>query len=124
MDTLHKNPILESISSLCAARTPKVSPSKMCVDLGLSKSLITKLKADPKRSLQTDTAQKIADYFGVSVDRVLGISEQKEKPTLETKSELNPVQQELFEIIKGGDADTVKALLDFAHLIKKNRGAE
>lgn len=85
---------------------------------------MTDLKSGRRPTVTLGTAQKIADYFGVSVDRVLGISEQKEKPTLETKSELNPVQQELFEIIKGGDADTVKALLDFAHLIKKNRGAE
>ena len=57
MDTLHKNVILESIVSLCKAHTPKVSPSKMCVDLGLSKSMITKLKADPDRGVTADTAQ-------------------------------------------------------------------
>lgn len=121
MDTLHKNPILESISSLCAARTPKVSPSKMCVDLGLSKSLITKLKADPERSLQTDTAQKIADYFEVSVDRVLGISEQKEKPTLETKSELNMDDVKLL-LGKMSSADLVELMGDIAAKLKERGG--
>ena len=80
MDTLHKNVILANIIALCEESSQKVSPSKMCVDLKLSKSLITKLKEDEGRTIKADTAQKIADYFGVSVDRVLG-GEQKENPT-------------------------------------------
>jgi transcriptional regulator with XRE-family HTH domain len=61
----------------------------MCVDLGLSKSMITKLKADPTRGINADTAQKIADYFGVSVDRVLGNSGQQKKPVPTDEDELN-----------------------------------
>lgn len=44
----------------------------MCVELGMSKSILTGLKNGTKKNIQTDTAQKIADYFGVTVDRVLG----------------------------------------------------
>ena len=80
MGTFDKNPILESIETLCGNAVPKVSFSKMCVDLGLSKSLKTKLKDNPQKTINGETAQKIADYFGVSVDRVLGY-EQKETPT-------------------------------------------
>ena len=79
MGTLHENAILKNIVTLCQDSSPKISPSKMCTELGLSRSLITKLKEKPTRTINGDTAQKIADYFGVSVDRVLG-SEQKEKP--------------------------------------------
>ena len=74
MDTLY-----ESIRTLCDEA--KIKPSKMCVDLGISKSMMTKLKNGTKKDIQTDTAQRIADYFGVSVDRVLG-KEQKENPTV------------------------------------------
>ena len=52
----------------------------MCSDLGISKSLMTDLKNGRKKSVNAETAQKIATYFGVSVGYLLGI-EQKEKPT-------------------------------------------
>ena len=68
--------LYESIISLCNERG--ISGSKMCVDLGLSKSLGTKLKENSDKTITAETAQKIADYFGVSVDRVLG---KEEKPT-------------------------------------------
>ena len=43
----------------------------MCVDLGISKSMMTKLRDNPSRQITSETAKKIADYFGVSVERVL-----------------------------------------------------
>lgn len=66
--------LYESILSLCVDRG--IKGGKMCVDLGLSKSLMTDLKSGRKKSITADTAQKIADYFGVSVDRVLGIQKE------------------------------------------------
>ena len=68
--------LYENIKSLCEEKG--VSGGKMCLDIGASKSLMTGLKMGRAKSINMDTAQKIADYFGVSVDRVLG-SEQKEK---------------------------------------------
>lgn len=83
MGTIDKNPILESIEYLCKNANPKVSFSKMCVDLGLSKSLNTKLKSNPAKTINGETAQKIADYFNVSVDRVLGAEQKEKSPTPE-----------------------------------------
>lgn len=62
--------IYNNIKLLCDERG--VKPGRMCVDLGMSKSILTGLKNGTKKNIQTDTAQKIADYFGVTVDRVLG----------------------------------------------------
>ena len=59
----------------------------MCTDLGLSKSLMTDLKAGRKKSINADTAQKIAEYFGVSVDRVLG-QETEKAPTPKGEREI------------------------------------
>lgn len=70
--------LYESIISLCNERG--IKGGKMCVDLGLSKSLLSDLKAGRKKRITSETAQKIADYFSVSVDRVLH-GEQKEKPS-------------------------------------------
>lgn len=72
MSTLYEN-----IRNLCSEGS--IKPGRMCVDLGLSKSLMTDLKAGRKKTIRADTAQKIADYFGVTVDRVLG-AEKKNEP--------------------------------------------
>lgn len=69
--------LYENISSLCEANN--VKPGKMCKDTGISRGLITDIKMGRKSNITVGTAQKIADYFGVSVDRVLG-TEQQKKP--------------------------------------------
>lgn len=61
--------LYENIMSLCAQKG--VKGGKMCVDLGISKSMMTKLRDNPKRQITSETAKKIADYFGVSVDYLL-----------------------------------------------------
>ena len=76
MCTLYQN-----ILSLCNERG--IKPGKMCSDTGISRGLVTDLKMDRKSSITVDTAQKIADYFGVSVDRVLGTEQNKKSPAPE-----------------------------------------
>ena len=112
MDTLYN-----SIKSLCDENG--VRPGKMCVDLSISKSMMTKLKNGSKQSIQVETAQKIADYFGVSVDRVLGVG-QKENPT-DKNGEVDEDTMELIEFAKTADEDERKAALGFVRLIKKQR---
>jgi transcriptional regulator with XRE-family HTH domain len=51
----------------------------MCVDLGISKSLMTDLKSGRKKTINAVTAQKIANYFDVTVGYLLG-EEEKENP--------------------------------------------
>ena len=73
---VHKNrgafmsTLYESIISLCDEKG--IKGGKMCVELGISKSTLTDLKNKRRSGISLETAQKIADYFGVSVDRVLG----------------------------------------------------
>ena len=79
--------LYENIKSLCDEH--KITGGKMCVALGLSKSLMTKLKNEPEREISSDTALKIANYFKVSTDRVLyGETEQKKEPTPKNESGL------------------------------------
>lgn len=61
--------LYENLKLLCDQRG--IKPGKMCVDIGASKSLMTGLKAGRTKSINAETAQKIADYFGVSVDYLL-----------------------------------------------------
>jgi len=53
----------------------------MCLDIGLSKSTLSDIKGGRKKGVSTATAQKIANYFGVSVGYLLGEEDKKEQPT-------------------------------------------
>ena len=88
--------IYENIISLC--NEANIKGGKMCVDLGISKSFMTKLKDGTKKNINSDTAQKIADYFGVSIDRVLS-DEQKEKPGQIALAELSEEKQQLIKVV-------------------------
>lgn len=55
-----------------------VTPSKACLEMGLSRALAAKWK-NTKATPSADTMSKISDYFGVSTDYLLGKEEQKEK---------------------------------------------
>ena len=88
--------IYENIISLC--NEANIKGGKMCVDLGISKSFMTKLKDGTKKKINSDTAQKIADYFGVSIDRVLS-DEQKEKPGQIPLTELSEEKQQLIKVV-------------------------
>ena len=99
--------IYENIKVLCDENG--IKPGKMCVDIGISKSILTGLKNGTKKNIQTDTAQKIADYFGISVDRVLGV-EQKEKPLTATGEGLEYSDIELLNAYKNADPITREAI--------------
>lgn len=62
--------LYENISKLCKERD--ISGYKLCTDLHLSKSILTDLKMGRKKSISAETASKIANYFNVSVDYLLG----------------------------------------------------
>ena len=71
--------LYETIMNLCDERG--VSGSRMCLELGLSKSTLSNMKSGRTSGLSASTAQKIASYFGVSVGYLLGEEEKEEKPT-------------------------------------------
>ena len=67
--------LYENIKALCDARG--ITGGKMCVDLGLSKSLMTGLKNGRKKSIQVETATKISEYFKVPVNVLTGEGDKK-----------------------------------------------
>lgn len=99
--------LYESIKALCDSAG--IKPGKMCVDIGISKSTVTDLKSGRRDSVSLETAQKIADYFGVSVDRVLG-SEQKEKSPTPEEAGLEYSDIQLLEAYKKADPITREAI--------------
>jgi transcriptional regulator with XRE-family HTH domain len=72
--------LYENIISLCDSRG--IKGGKMCTDTGISKGLLTDLKMGRRTGVSAVTAQKIANYFSVSVGYLLGEEdEKKEQPT-------------------------------------------
>ena len=53
-------------------RQKGVSGARMSQDLGMSRSFMTELRKGRAKSIKAETAQKIADYFGVTVEYLLG----------------------------------------------------
>ena len=68
MDNLY-----EYIEALCSQRG--IRPGRLCNDLSISRGLITDLKMGRKKTVNAETAQKIAAYFGISVGQLLGQEE-------------------------------------------------
>ena len=59
-----------------------IKGSKMCDDLGISRSTLTELRKGRASTLKAERAVLIADYLGISVSQLLG-NEQKEEPQAE-----------------------------------------
>ena len=106
--------LYERLSSLCEERG--IKGGRMCTELGFSKSLMTDLKNGRKKSVNAETAQKIASYFNVSVGYLLGEEEKKEQST---ESELSIIKKEFIQKIeKMTDAQVARLELILA-LVEK-----
>ena len=95
--------LYETIKELCKAKG--VSVSKMCLDLGMSKSIMSNLHTGRKETLSMPTLKKIADYLGVSVS-VFFDEEQKEEGEKKEESE---EMAELLQILR--DKPETKSVL-------------
>lgn len=71
--------LYDTILSLCNDKG--IRPGRLCDELGLSRGLMTDLKMERKKTVNAQTAQKIAAYFGVSVGYLLG--EEKSRDVLD-----------------------------------------
>lgn len=104
----------DNFLKLCVAK--KITPSKAAAEMGFSKTAVTNWKngAMPRDFALT----KIADYFGVTVDYLLG-KDQEKKPS-ETE-DLEAVRVALF----GGDAEVTPEMWEevkqFARFVASKR---
>lgn len=68
------NMLDKRISDLCIQHA--ITGNKLCTDIGISRGILSDLKAGRKKSLNAETAYKIAKYFGVSVGYLLGYEDE------------------------------------------------
>lgn len=93
--------LYENIMALCAEKG--IKGGKMCTDLGISKGLLTDLKAGRKKGMSASTADKIASYFDVSVGYLLG-TEKEKAPTPEGE---RPITDKDLKFALWGDASDI-----------------
>lgn len=99
----------ERIVNLCEKRG--ISQSKLEKDLKIAKGSVTKWKTqEPRHS----TLEKIADYFGVSVDYLM-TGKKKEIPSAtETDDFVN-----LIDFYNSSNVDGQKRIMEYARMIAK-----
>ena len=85
------------IAMLC--KQQGISIGKMCNQLGISRGNLTELKMERIKTLKTDNLTKIAVFFNVSVDYLLG---NEEKPAPKNRNGLSIKEQK--DIAKKVDA--------------------
>ena len=93
----------------------------MAKELGISSGSISAWKQNPDRTPQSRMVKKLADYFGVSVEYLMGYEEQ----SLPIEKEKSP-QQEIsvgedfvFDLFKNLPANTQKQIIKNLPLDKK-----
>ena len=97
----------EKFSSLCADRG--ISPNAAAKSLSIASGTVTKWKngATP----QNATAKKIAEFFGVSVDYLLGVEDEKKPPEKDDLPEGLEDLAELYAKLTPEMRETMAALL-------------
>ena len=104
--------LYDTIIALCNEKD--IRPGRLCDDLQLSRGLITDLKMGRKKSVNAQTAQKIATYFGVSVGYLLG---EEDAPA----DILDQVDVAFYGEYKELSDEEKEAVRDMVRLMRKRR---
>ena len=105
--------LYEKIQSLCESKG--IRPGRLCDELQLSRGLITDLKMGRKKSLNAQTAQKIAAFFGVSVGYLLGLE------SAAGQDLLDEVDVAFYGDFKELDEQEKEAIRDMVRLMRQRR---
>lgn len=94
--------LLERIKGLCKERN--IALRKLEQEIGVSNGAISKWN---KSSPSIETLNKVADYFGVSTDYLLGKTDQKEKAPANAEAEDTKITDETLKFALWGDASNI-----------------
>ena len=109
MDTLY-----ERIAALCEEQG--IRPGRLCSELGISRGLMTDLKMGRKKGIRAETAQKIAGYFGVSLEHLLGSQQEPEREDI-----LDNVDIAFYGDFKELDDSEKETVRDMVRLMRQRR---
>ena len=91
----------------------KITPYRMCKDTGSQPSVMTDLKMGRRHTVKAETAARLANYFGVTVDYLLGQEEQSNGG--------NSEEEKLKFALFGGEAtdEQLEEVRKFAKFVKE-----
>ena len=101
------------IQALCEQKG--IRPGRLCDELGLSRGLMTDLKMGRKKTVNAETAQKIAGFFGVSVGHLLG---------QEQSDVLDQVDVAFYGDFKKLNEEEKETVRDMVRLMRERRAAK
>ena len=104
--------LFDRIQSLCEEKD--IRPGRLCNELGISRSLMTDLKMGRKKTVNAETAQKIAAFFGVSVGYLLG---------REGEDPLDQVDVAFYGEYKELNEEDKETVRDMVRLMRERRAA-
>ena len=107
------------IQSLCQKNG--IRPGRLCDELGLSRGLMTDLKMGRKKTVSTETAQKIAGFFGVSVGYLLGSEPTESTPSADLLDQADVAFYGNFMELNEEEKETVR---DMVRLMRERRAAK
>lgn len=110
----------ETFLALCAERG--VRPGRAADEMGINRGTVTSWKK-AGYSPRAETLQKIADYFGVSVNHLLAV-ETETAPTLTEKGERQVTDKDIKFALFGDteiDDDVLDEVKRFAQFAKEQR---
>ncbi len=101
--------LYENIEKLCKQRG--VNVTTMCKESGASRGSLTDLKNGRKQSLKYETLDKIASYFGTSVDDLVS-GDQKENPPQQPQSEVDAAVERIRRKLESMPKEQREALMN------------
>lgn len=111
------------IENLCKKNGTNITA--MCKEAKISRAPLTELKMGRSKTLSSATLSKIASYFGVSVDYLLG---NEEKPAIQKDDELikeDPFAEQLFaaygEVKKEFSQEDIDDIKMFMEMVAKRK---
>lgn len=99
--------IYDRIVELC--REKGIKGTSLCKSVGISPNIMTEMKSGRREGVSAKTATKIAEYFGVSVDYLLGNTDIRKTP---------PGIYELGEVVEMSILSSVRGGYDGAAVVE------
>lgn len=110
------------ISALCIQKG--VTPYRMCKEIGIQGSIVSDLKSGRKKTINIETATKIADFFDVSADYLLGRTDDANPSELILPEELRDVRVAFHGGTDDLTQEEVDKVAEYVRFIRSQRKKE
>lgn len=114
--------LYKRIAALCEARG--INVTQLCRAAGVSRASLTDLKMGRKQSLSAQTLQKLASYFGVTVDYLLAqepalVNDDAELTELLELLKTRPECRMLFQLSRDATKEDVEQAVRIIEALRK-----